>query len=152
MTKPTPTPTAQEPNASQAVDVEPSGSTDPSPTSTAALVSPGDGGSAGYGGGVTGPSHSDRPSGQGSRSSQADPQTDRFGLGPSEQDARLDASLASSTLGLGGLVWTIPGLVLTMPGLLLLLAIFAQIGGAAAWLPVVKRKLGGFGFRSRRKI
>jgi hypothetical protein len=51
----------------------------------------------------------------------------------------------------GLLVWAVPSLVLTAPGLLLLLAILAQIGGAAAWLPVVRRKLGAFGIGRRRQ-
>jgi hypothetical protein len=65
----------------------------------------------------------------------------------------LDAQLVSSTLMRldGLLVWAVPSLVLTVPGLLLLLAIVAQIAGAAAWLPVVRRKLGAFGLRARQR-
>jgi len=49
------------------------------------------------------------------------------------------------------IVWAVPSLVLTVPGLLLLLTILAQLAGAAAWLPVVRRKLGGFGIRADRR-
>jgi hypothetical protein len=64
----------------------------------------------------------------------------------------LDAALVTSRLQLGSLLtWAVPSLVFTVPGLLLLLAILAQIAGAAAWLPVVRRKLGAFGFRRRMK-
>jgi hypothetical protein len=63
--------------------------------------------------------------------------------GPRDVDARI---VSSTLMRLDGLiVWAVPSLVLTVPGLLLLLAILAQIAGAAAWLPVVRRKLGAFG-------
>jgi hypothetical protein len=65
----------------------------------------------------------------------------------------VDAQLVSSTLMRldGLLVWAVPSLVLTVPGLLLLLAIVAQVAGAAAWLPVVRRKLGAFGLWGRQR-
>jgi hypothetical protein len=58
--------------------------------------------------------------------------------------AEIDQSLVVSSLaGLGGpLVWAVPSLVLTIPGLLLVLAVIAQVAGAAAWIPVVRRFLG----------
>ena len=69
--------------------------------------------------------------------------------GQSDLDARL---VASTLLRLDGMiVWAVPSLVLTVPGLLLLLTILAQLAGAAAWLPVVRRKLGGFGIRADRR-
>jgi hypothetical protein len=43
--------------------------------------------------------------------------------------------------------WAIPGLVLSIPGMLLVLAILAQTVGALAWLPLVRRRIGGFGLR-----
>jgi VCBS repeat-containing protein len=57
-------------------------------------------------------------------------------------------NLAASTLGLFGKAfdWLVPGAMLTVPGLLLILAIGAQAFGALAWLPLVRRKIGGFGF------
>ena len=59
----------------------------------------------------------------------------------------IDQSLVTSSLAaLGGsLVWAVPSLVLMIPGLLLILAIVAQVVGAAAWMPVVRRSLGDFG-------
>ncbi|MEZ0240094.1 MAG: hypothetical protein ACAH65_04790 [Chloroflexota bacterium] len=45
----------------------------------------------------------------------------------------------------GLLAWSYPALVMTVPGILLLLVIGAQALGAFAWLPVVRRRLGGFG-------
>ena len=51
----------------------------------------------------------------------------------------------------GMLAWGYPAFALTVPGLLLLLAVGAQAIGALAWLPLVRRRLGGFGFRGRRE-
>jgi hypothetical protein len=49
-----------------------------------------------------------------------------------------------------GFAWAVPGLVLSVPGLLLVLVvILAQAVGAVAWLPVVRRRIGVFGFRGR---
>ncbi len=45
----------------------------------------------------------------------------------------------------GDFEWVVPGLVLTLPGLLLVLAITIQAIGAMAWLPLVRRRIGGFG-------
>ena len=73
-------------------------------------------------------------------------------LGRGDAPSGVDPQLVSSTLMRldGALVWAVPSLVLTVPGLLLLVAICAQLAGAAAWLPVVRRKLGAFGIRSGR--
>jgi hypothetical protein len=40
-----------------------------------------------------------------------------------------------------------PAVVLGFPGLLVVIAVGAQAVGALAWLPVARRKLGGFGLR-----
>jgi hypothetical protein len=49
-----------------------------------------------------------------------------------------------------GFEWAVPGLVLSVPGLLIvLLAIGVQLLGAAAWLPIVRRRIGAFGFGRR---
>jgi hypothetical protein len=54
-------------------------------------------------------------------------------------------SAATGTLGgLGSLVWTVPTLVVSVPGLLLLIAILAQALGGAVWIPLIRRKIGGF--------
>ena len=51
----------------------------------------------------------------------------------------------------GGLaVWAFPAFVMSVPGLLLILAIGAQALGALAWLPLVRRRLGGFELSRRR--
>jgi hypothetical protein len=64
----------------------------------------------------------------------------------------LDPKVATASLMRldGLLVWAVPSFALAVPGLLLLLAILAQVAGAAAWLPVARRKLGAFGFRGGR--
>ena len=56
-----------------------------------------------------------------------------------------DLTLTTAALGsLDGIVWAVPGLALTVPGLLLVLAVLAQMAAGAAWLPVVRRKVGSF--------
>jgi hypothetical protein len=51
----------------------------------------------------------------------------------------------------GLLGWSYPALVLTVPGLLLLLAVLAQAVGALAWIPIVRRSLGGPAVVRRKK-
>jgi hypothetical protein len=65
----------------------------------------------------------------------------------------LDGAVITALDGLPGglLAWGYPAFVMTVPGLLLLLAVGAQAIGALAWLPLVRRRLGGFGFRRRRE-
>jgi hypothetical protein len=47
--------------------------------------------------------------------------------------------------------WAVPGLVLSVPGLLIVLfAILAQTLGAVAWLPMVRRRIGGFEVERKR--
>ncbi len=43
-----------------------------------------------------------------------------------------------------------PSALMAGPGLLILLLIGAQAVGALAWLPLIRRKLGSFGFGPRR--
>jgi hypothetical protein len=51
-----------------------------------------------------------------------------------------------------GFEWAVPGLVLSVPGLVIvLLAIGVQLLGAAAWLPIVRRRIGAFGFGGRMR-
>jgi hypothetical protein len=56
------------------------------------------------------------------------------------------AIAALNSLPGGMLGWAYPTFVLSVPGILLLLAVGAQAFGAFAWLPIVRRRLGGFGF------
>ena len=63
----------------------------------------------------------------------------------------LDPIDVLGALGLGPLLdWAVPALVLSVPGLLLVLAVLAQMLGGLIWLPLVRRWLGGLGFRRRR--
>ncbi len=52
--------------------------------------------------------------------------------------------------GFGGVAWAVPAFALGVPGLLLIIAVGAQTIVSAAWLPFVRRWLGGFGVRRRR--
>ncbi len=58
-------------------------------------------------------------------------------------DGVTGAALGSLPGGL--LAWSYPAIVMTLPGILLLIAIGAQAVGALAWLPVIRRRLGGLG-------
>jgi hypothetical protein len=51
----------------------------------------------------------------------------------------------------GFLAWSYPAIIIAGPGILLLLAVGAQAVGALAWLPIVRRRLGGFGSARRLK-
>jgi len=62
----------------------------------------------------------------------------------------IDVSMAAME-GLGSLTWAVPGLVLAVPGLLLVLAVMAQAVGGVLWLPVIRRRIGGFGLGARRR-
>lgn len=55
------------------------------------------------------------------------------------------AAAALDNLGMG--TWAVPGGVLIVPGLMVLLTILAQAGGGIIWLPLVWRRIGGFGVR-----
>ncbi|MFL5708436.1 MAG: hypothetical protein ACJ77Y_05525, partial [Chloroflexota bacterium] len=55
----------------------------------------------------------------------------------------IDAALMASNLApFDGIEWAVPTLVLTVPGLLVVLAVMTQIATGAAWLPIVRRKIG----------
>ena len=61
---------------------------------------------------------------------------------------QIDVALAAMD-GLGSLTWAVPGLVLAVPGLLLVLAVMAQAVGGVLWVPVIRRRIGGFGLKHR---
>ena len=59
-----------------------------------------------------------------------------------------DIGLAAASLGGFGLfLWAVPSLALSVPGVLVIVVILAQAAGGFAWIPVVRRKIGGFDFR-----
>jgi hypothetical protein len=74
---------------------------------------------------------------------------DTFALGGTESTQigamiqRLDA------LGLG-IEWGIPAVITGVPGLLIVLIVLAQSLGGSAWLPLVRRRIGGFEIRGSR--
>jgi hypothetical protein len=61
-------------------------------------------------------------------------------------DAAFDPALA----GFDGFAWAVPAVVVGVPGILLILAVLGQATVGLFWLPVVRRRLGGFGPRLRR--
>lgn len=96
----------------------------------------------------------------GANGAAASPPPDRFTIGSVDQTGSGASSgggsdftsLTTKLAGFGGmLTWAIPSLVLSVPGLLLVLAMLAQIGGAAVWLPIVRRSMGMVGGRKRRQ-
>jgi hypothetical protein len=54
-------------------------------------------------------------------------------------------AVAATHVGAGQLAWLVPGLVLGLPGVLLLAIVAAQVLGAAAFLGLTRRSLGGLG-------
>jgi hypothetical protein len=62
-----------------------------------------------------------------------------------------EVGLAAAGLGgFGMFLWAVPSLVLSVPGVLVVVVILAQAVGGFAWLPLVRRKIGGFGLGQRR--
>jgi hypothetical protein len=128
-----------EPGAS----LEPTASPTPDPGSTpqpidpGATVPPGGGPVAGGGGFAIGGSS------PGSDDGSGDAEVPVQGI---------DGAVASVLAELPGGVAAFagPALVLSVPGLLVILAVGAQAFGALAWLPIARRKLGGFGIRGSR--
>jgi hypothetical protein len=62
----------------------------------------------------------------------------------------LPAGLEVTTTGIGGmgvLLWAVPAAVLGIPGFLVILVVLLQAGGGLIWLPVARRRIGGFGGR-----
>ena len=71
--------------------------------------------------------------------------------GSGSTGSAIDVSLAAVG-SLGNLSWAVPSLVLAVPGLLLVLAVLAQAVGGVLWLPVIRRRIGSFGVRGRRRV
>ncbi|MCI0582583.1 MAG: hypothetical protein L0227_06755 [Chloroflexi bacterium] len=62
----------------------------------------------------------------------------------------LPTDLGVTTSGIGGigvLVWAVPAAVLGIPGFLVILVVLLQAGGGLIWLPIARRRIGGFGGR-----
>jgi hypothetical protein len=55
----------------------------------------------------------------------------------------MDGAVTASFTEIGLLGWTVPAMVVGIPGLLVLIVVALQAFGAAAWLPVARRNLGG---------
>lgn len=58
------------------------------------------------------------------------------------------AAAVLDSLGLG--TWAVPTGALAGPGILVILTIMAQTGGGLIWLPLIRRRIGGFGLRHNR--
>jgi hypothetical protein len=75
---------------------------------------------------------------------------DRFVLPPIDPSG-IDAIIDGSFNGFGGIEWAVPAFALGVPGFLLMIAVAIQTIVGAAWLPFVRRWLGGFGVRRRER-
>jgi hypothetical protein len=73
---------------------------------------------------------------------------DRFLLPPLDQPG-IDSLIDASFTGFGAIEWAVPAFALGVPGLLLMIAVGAQAAVGIAWLPFVRRWLGGIGVRRR---
>jgi len=136
----TPPPDASAPMPSDSPD----SSTGPGSTSASGSAGGGSAGGGSIGGGSAGGASSQPAAGGAS------------GDGPiavgRDQPLPIGGLTDVDVVGIDGLVtWAVPSLALSVPGLLLVLAVVAQTLGATAWLPVVRRWLGGFGFGRRRR-
>ena len=150
--EPTPEPTrtprpTHRPHASNEPDATPS----PEPTPSEA---PGDSArpdatpspdGAQSGGGV--PPGQNAGGGRGGTPDRIDiPGAPRGGTVATEVDVHSFDSLQSS------FEFLVPSFAVSVPGLLVILAIAAQLAGGTVWLPAVRRNLGAFGFRRRRRL
>lgn len=132
----TPQPTATgspEPSSSGTPTETPSSTpTESPPTSIAGPSAPSTGG--------TGPTSAGSPPTSGAGSTAAG----RYVVGVDPTDHGDLTLTMAGMASLDGIVWAVPSLALTVPGVLLVLAVLAQIAAGAAWVPVVRRKVGSF--------
>jgi len=144
---PTPTPLGS-PDATPTTDPSPSGPTS-TPSSSADPIAtpepqPGSSAAPGAGGtGGTGGDGGDPPPGAAFTIAASS----SGGQGADAQTFGDDFAQFAAFFG-RAFDWAVPGFALAGPGLLLILAIAAQTAGALAWLPIVRRRIGGFGFRT----
>ena len=76
---------------------------------------------------------------------------DRF-LVPRFDQPGIDAIIDASFTGFDGIEWAVPAFALAVPGLLLMIAVGAQTIVGVAWLPFVRRWLGGVGSCRRQQL
>ena len=77
--------------------------------------------------------------------------SDHFSI-PVQEDAAFSNLAVDLLATLGVFEWAVPGAVLTVPGLLIVVIIAAQMFGAAAWMPIVRRKLRGTGVAGGKRL
>lgn len=59
------------------------------------------------------------------------------------------AAAIMDSLGMG--TWAVPTATFGGLGLLVILTIVAQAGGGLIWLPIIRRRIGGFGLRRSKE-
>ena len=70
---------------------------------------------------------------------------------PAYEPEGIEAVFDDAFTGFGDIEWVVPAFALAVPGLLVIIAVIAQALVSAAWLPFVRRWLGGFGVRGRQR-
>jgi len=82
------------------------------------------------------------------------PSGDTFAIGGTSHGGFSGPSVSFGSLGPLDFAfdWLIPGFVVTLPGLLVVLAVLAQVLVGTGWLPLVRREIGDFGVRRRRRV
>lgn len=133
------TPVAPTPTPSGAT---PSVSASPDPSSTAAPST---------GGGAIVPPPAGGPTGGGPGNAGIDTFT-LGAIGDTGDSGSNQIGAAIDHMGSLGMAaeWGVPAIVMSVPGLLIVLIVVAQGLGGAAWLPLVRRRIGGFGLRGPR--
>jgi hypothetical protein len=81
------------------------------------------------------------------------PSGDAFAIGGTSDGGFSGPSVSFGSLGPLDFAfdWLIPGFIVTLPGLLVVLAVLAQVLVGTGWLPLVRREIGDFGVRRRRR-
>ncbi len=151
---PTPDPTPN-PTPGHTPKPDPTPKPHPTPTPTpddgrGGSHGPGDsGGQAGTGGGKDpGAGGGDGGSQVGSTMPPEIAASDEFGLARSTTDAATGTSIAfdaGMAAAFDGFAWQVPALALSVPGVIVVIAVFLQVLGGLAWLPLIRRRLGGNG-------
>jgi hypothetical protein len=144
---PRPTPKPDKPDPDPTHDPRPTASPD---TGGHENGSGGAGGKGGDGGNGTGRGGGAQ-NGPGPSTAIAQPAValgEALALARTDTDSRSGPSVAfdaGMAAAFDGFAWQVPALVLSVPGLLVVVAVGLQVIGALAWLPLVRRRLGGDG-------
>jgi hypothetical protein len=80
---------------------------------------------------------------------------DRLDVSGRGAAATLPDGLELTASGMGGVglfLWAVPAAALGIPGFLVVLVVLLQAGGGLIWLPLARRRIGGFGRTSKPRV